>query len=363
MKLKTFLQIFGIIAVVATLVPLFAADFWWIRIYDYFHIQLTLLTLAALAAYFIRFDIKSKADYIFMGVLLSCFIYQLLGIYPYLPHKNYIVGEASSGLSENNLIRFYAANVLQENTDPSLLIKEIEQKDPDVLLFTETDLKWRNNLSQAVSDYPYKVEIPLDNTYGMLLYSKLEMLEPQIRYLIDDSIPSIHTKLRLRSGDLVNFHSIHPTPPMPQHNPSSSARDAEMMLIAKMALDSDLPVIVAGDFNDVAWSGTTSLFANVGGLLDTRVGRGFYNSFDATSFLMRWPLDHFFVTEEFRVKKFSLGNDIGSDHFPVEIILSLEPDRAEEQKPEPATQDQIKQANEQIKVAREKQEEKKKNGE
>ncbi|HSM64549.1 MAG TPA: endonuclease/exonuclease/phosphatase family protein, partial [Gillisia sp.] len=178
MKLKTFLQIFGVIAVVATLVPVIAADFWWIRIYDYFHIQLTLLTMAALAAYFIRFDIKRKADYIFMGVLLACFLYQLLGIYPYLPHKNYVVGEASPGQTENNLIRFYAANVLQKNTDPSLLIKEIKQKDPDILLFTETDLKWRDNLTQAVSGYPYKVEVPLENTYGMLLYSKLEMLDP-----------------------------------------------------------------------------------------------------------------------------------------------------------------------------------------
>ncbi|MFO7719137.1 MAG: endonuclease/exonuclease/phosphatase family protein [Gillisia sp.] len=363
MKLKTFLQIFGVIAVVATLVPLFAADFWWIRIYDFFHIQLTLLTLTALAAYFIRFDIKRKEDYIFMGVLLTCFIYQLIAIYPYFPHKNYFVGEASPTQNENNLIHFYAANVFQDNTDSSLLIKDIEEKDPDILLLTETDLRWRDNLSQAVLGYPYKVEVPLDNTYGMLLYSKLEMLDPQVRFLVDDSIPSIHTMLKLRSGDLVQFYAIHPTPPMPQHNPSSSDRDAEMMLVAKMAKDSKLPVIVAGDFNDVAWSGTTALFAKIGGLLDTRVGRGFFNSFDATSFLMRWPLDHFFVSEEFRVKKFNLGNDIGSDHFPVEIILSLEPERAEEQKPEPATQDQIKQADEQIKVAREKQEEKKKNGE
>ena len=357
MKLKTFLQIFGATAVVATLIPLFAADFWWIRIYDFLHIQLTLLTLAALAAYFLRFDIKRKEDYIFIGVLLACFIYQLVAIYPYLPHNDYKVGEASSGQTENNLIHIYAANVLQENTDPSVLIMEIEQKDPDIVLLTETDLKWRDNLSQAVSGYPYKVEVPLDNTYGMLLYSKFEMMDPQIKYLVDDSIPSIHTVLKLRSGDLVQFYAIHPTPPMPQHNPSSSDRDAEMMLTAKLAMDSQLPVIVAGDFNDVSWSLTNALFSNVGGLLDTRVGRGFYNSFNAKNIIMRWPLDHYFVTEEFRVNKLNLGNDIGSDHFPIEIILSLEPERGEEQKPEPPTKDQIERADEQIKVAKEKQKE------
>jgi endonuclease/exonuclease/phosphatase (EEP) superfamily protein YafD len=144
------------------------------------------------------------------------------------------------------------------------------------------------------------------------------------------------------------FHAIHPTPPMPQHNPSSSDRDAEMMKIAFMAKDSKIPVVVAGDFNDVAWSSTTALFQNVGGLLNTRIGRGFYNTFDATSSLMRWSLDHVFVTEEFRVADFRLGSEIDSDHFPLYIELNLEPDKADEQKPEPATEEEIKNAREQI---------------
>ena len=82
MKLKSFLQGFGILAVIITLIPLIAADFWWIRVFDYPHIQLTLLTLTAIAAYFLRFEIKSWRDYVFMGVLLACFTYQFAKIYP-----------------------------------------------------------------------------------------------------------------------------------------------------------------------------------------------------------------------------------------------------------------------------------------
>lgn len=126
-----------------------------------------------------------------------------------------------------------------------------------------------------------------------------------------------------------------------------------MMKIAFMAKDSKLPVIVAGDFNDVAWSSTTALFQNVGGLLNTRIGRGFYNTFDASSFIMRWSLDHVFVTEEFRVAHFKLGSEIDSDHLPLYIELNLEPERAEEQKPEPATEEEIKSAREQIEAQQE----------
>ncbi|MBO2545046.1 endonuclease/exonuclease/phosphatase family protein [Salegentibacter sp. BDJ18] len=349
MTLKGFLQGFGIIAVVMTLVPLIAADFWWIRIFDYLHIQLTLLTLTAIAAYFIRFDIKRAEDYIFMVVLLACFIFQVVKIYPYFPHKNYEVGQASEE-NFSNKFSLYTANVLQKNENPDLVVADIKKQNPDILLFTETNTRWKNDLAEVTNSYPYKVEFPLDNTYGMLFYSRLELKNPEIRFLVDDSIPSIHSILKLRSGEEVMFHAIHPTPPMPQHNPSSSDRDAEMMKIAFMVKDSKLPVIVAGDFNDVAWSSTTALFQNVGGLLNTRIGRGFYNTFDASSFIMRWSLDHVFVTEEFRVADFKLGSSIDSDHLPLYIELNLEPEKAEEQKPGPATKEEIKTAREQIKA-------------
>ncbi|WP_037321538.1 endonuclease/exonuclease/phosphatase family protein [Salegentibacter sp. Hel_I_6] len=362
MTLKGFLQVFGVIAVVMTLIPLIAADFWWIRIFDYLHIQLSLLTLTALAAYFIKFDIKRAEDYIFMGVLLACFLFQVVKIYPYFPHKNYEVGEVSEE-NFSNRFSLYAANVLQKNENPDLVIADIKKQNPDVLLFTETDTRWKNDLSEVTNSYPYKVEIPLDNTYGMLLYSRLELEDPQVRYLVDDSIPSIHSILKLRSGDKIMFHGIHPTPPMPQHNPSSTDRDAEMMKIAFMAKDSKIPVLVAGDFNDVAWSSTTALFQNVGGLLNTRIGRGFYNSFDASSSLMRWSLDHVFVTEEFRVADFRLGSKIDSDHYPLYIELNLEPEKAEEQKPEPATEAELKNAREQIEKQEEKAKEKAKSKE
>lgn len=355
MNLKSFLQIFGVIAVVMTLVPLIAADYWWIRIFDYLHIQLTLLTLAAIAAYFIRFEIRKKKDYIFIGVLVSCFIFQMSTIFPYLPTEEYEVGKATIEGVEENEIKFYAANVLQKNKNPKLLIREIAEINPDIILLTETDEIWKNAISAAISEYPYRVEEPLDNTYGMLLYSKLKLIEPEVKYLVDKEIPSIHAKIELRSGIKIQLYAIHPTPPMPQHNPSSTSRDAEMMMVAKLSKNSPLPVIIAGDFNDVPWSATSTMFKEVGSVLDTRIGRGFYNSFNSKSFLMRWPLDHFFVTEEFRVKELKLGDGIDSDHFPLLITLSLESEVAAKQKPKPVEAQQLKKANKQIDQAQEEQ--------
>ena len=182
----------------------------------------------------------------------------------------------------------------------------------------------------------------------MLLYSNYELVNPEVKYLVDDSIPSIHSLLILPSGKKVQLRAIHPTPPMPQHNPSSADRDAEMMRVAKLVKEAEIPVIVTGDFNDVAWSNTTTLFQEVSGLLDPRKGRGFYNTFSADSWIMRWPLDHLFVSKEFRVIELLRGNDIESDHFPLYAFLSLEPEGAENQDQEEPSEQEMEEADEQI---------------
>lgn len=349
MSLKSFLQAVGILAVILTLFPFVAADYWWIRMFDYPHVQLTTFTLIALLVYFFRFDIRSWRDYAFVVVLAACFLFQLTKIYPYTPLASYEV-EDNLQVDPQNTLSLLISNVFQKNTEHQKVLDEILTKDPDVVILTETNQRWRDSLISSLDSfgYRYKSEMPLDNTYGMLLYSKLEMIEPRVKFLLEDSIPSIHTRMRMPSGKLIEMHFIHPTPPMPPHDETSTDRDAQMMLVAKMAKNSPYPVIVAGDFNDVAWSESTSLFQNVSGLLDPRIGRGFYNTFSADSWIMRWPLDHLFVSEEFRLMELRLGDDVESDHFPLYVKLSLEPKAAAEQKMEPASKEEMQEAEKQI---------------
>ncbi|MEP3970041.1 MAG: endonuclease/exonuclease/phosphatase family protein, partial [Nonlabens sp.] len=57
--------------------------------------------------------------------------------------------------------------------------------------------------------------------YGMLVYSRLELSDTRIKFQVDPEIPSIDAKVRMKNGDLFQLFAIHPTPPMPQHNPLS----------------------------------------------------------------------------------------------------------------------------------------------
>lgn len=189
---------------------------------------------------------------------------------------------------------------------------------------------------------------PMENTYGMVLYSRLKLIEPTIKYLVKDDIPSIHTRIELRSNVIVEAHFLHPKPPAPEESEDSKERDAEILIVGKQIRKTKLPVIVAGDLNDVAWSETTSLFQKISGLLDPRVGRGFFNTFHADYFIFRWPLDYVFHSNHFTLIELERQPHFGSDHFPVFIKLQFE-NKAEEiqEEPKPNKTD-VKESNEKI---------------
>jgi endonuclease/exonuclease/phosphatase (EEP) superfamily protein YafD len=165
---------------------------------------------------------------------------------------------------------------------------------------------------------------------------------------VKEDIPSFQVRIRLPSG-LVDLWGVHPEPPTPQESESSAPRDAELLLVGKEVRDHGSPVIVAGDLNDVAWSRTTRLFQRISGLLDPRIGRGRYSTFHARYPFLRWPLDHVFHSDHFRLVDLRVLSGFGSDHFPILAVLNLEPERRKEQeRPEPADREDAAEAREKI---------------
>lgn len=149
----------------------------------------------------------------------------------------------------------------------------------------------------------------------MHVYSALPIVEAETRYLIAPQVPSMHMRVRLRSGRELEMHFVHPAPPSPTENDTSRKRDAELATVGREVADSNWPVVVAGDLNDVAWSRTTRRFKRISGLVDPRRGRGMFNTFDARYPFLRFPLDHVFHSAGFSLVTMQRLSSIGSDHF------------------------------------------------
>jgi endonuclease/exonuclease/phosphatase (EEP) superfamily protein YafD len=322
MMLTVVLYLPGLVCVAATLLPLSRNEAWWIRGCDFPRLQIvaaSAIVLAALIAAGLTDDIAGR---LLALALLGCVAYQLAVILPYtrLWRPEIPATDAPAG---DRTLSLLMVNVLMSNRKGDELLGMIRAHEPDLVLAVETD-RWWCDLLQRLEGYPFTLAHPLANTYGLLLLSKLELVEPQLRFLLKPDVPSVRSGLRLRSGEVITLHGLHPEPPSPTEADSSAPRDAELVLVAREVADRRAPTIVAGDLNDVAWSHTSRLFRRISRLLDPRVGRGMFNSFHAGHRLLRWPLDHVFVSNDFVLREMQRLPAFGSDHFPILVRLDLE---------------------------------------
>jgi len=328
--MEIFLTILSSLLIAFTLLPLIKNDYWIFRIFDYPRLQKFFLSCLCLVLLGCCFDSSNMLRCILTIAMLLNVVYLLFIIAPFTPIGKKQVLRVASQI-EGQHLSLMIANVYQDNTNYLGCLKEISKVTPDVILLLETDEKWEKELRQLDADYPFTVKVPIGNTYGMLLYSKLELSGAEVKYLVEKDVPSIHTKMILPGGKEIQFYAVHPTPPVPSENPRATERDKELLLVADLAKASALPVVVAGDLNDVAWSHTTELFLKMSGLLDPRRGRGFFNSFHAHYPFLRFPLDHAFISTEFKLISIRRLSNFNSDHFPIFIEIQFEEKAAAQQ--------------------------------
>ncbi len=312
----------GALSLVATLLPFIEAPYWWIRIFDFPRLQIAVLCLLSfvLGFFFLRGRWQLKA--VWLVLLQVAFLYQLRRIIVYTPLYSTQAKESNHATRDNSF-RLLISNIWMKNRQADRFRQLIRQQDPDVVLVTEPDQWWERQLAGLEETFPYHIKQPQDNTYGMILYSRLPLIGQQINFLVEPEVPSFFTRIVLPSKDTVDLYCVHPRPPKP--GVPSYERDTEILLVGRKIRQRGRPAIVAGDLNDVAWSGTSRRFKQYSSLADPREGRGLYNTYNVHLPLLRYPLDHVFFSREFGLITLEKLKDIGSDHFPMLVEVSFEP--------------------------------------
>ncbi|WP_027126436.1 endonuclease/exonuclease/phosphatase family protein [Gelidibacter mesophilus] len=298
----------------------------YLKMLDFPRIQLFIASLSSLILLWITTKKWKWFNYLLVfGLFIGLLIHSIFLI-NYTQLVPVDVPWAKNIRSSDTQLSILLSNVKMTNKKAQPLIDLIQSKKPDLVLAMEVNAWWDKELKVLEKDYPYSHHTPNEVAYGMVLYSKLPITNIEVNYLNNKNVPSFVSTIALTEKKHIIFHATHPVPPTYFKDLPDNEGQQEHALkkLGHHIEDQELPIIVAGDLNDVVWSYVDDLTDTKNKLYDVRVGRGFYNSYNADNFLMRWPLDHVFVTKEFQIRKLERLPEISSDHFPIYLELILD---------------------------------------
>lgn len=319
----------SVLLILLSILPLIQHQHWIFRVPEFMKIQLLFLQIIAV---FLSFFFISDQPWLWylqaiQFILIAYHIYILIR-YTALWKTNH--PQKTDGASE--LVKIISCNIYQYNNQYDRFIALIRQEKPDIFLTMESDHKWEQALRVLEKDYPIQEKVTLDNTYGMHFYSKLKVNNIKTHFFVADDIPSIEAELETSDGHRFVFFGVHPPPPSPTEESTSKERDGDLLSVAKRVRQLNLPVVVTGDFNNVAWAKTSVLFKKTSELIDARIGRGILATFHAKYWFFRVPLDLLFHSPSVFIDRLFIYPSVGSDHFPIGCTFHV--DRISEEQQE-----------------------------
>lgn len=309
----------AIVLLLATLVSLIESNRGLIRMLDF--VREPVIYLAAVLMVLALFAARPRRA-LTIALLAAVIGINLWRIWPYTPlaPEQLSMPDEVDGMS---CARVLAFNVLQPNEDHAATAALIERVDPDILLLMETDDVWAAALEPQLAQYGYRLEQPLDNKYGMIFATRLQVDRAEMVSNTSSNTPTLYATLRMGDGARFEVIGLHPRPPLPGE--STESRDENIARAGARTPDKLGNVLAIGDFNDVPWSSTTSRFVRDGQYLDPRAGRGSFATFPADYAALGWPLDQIFVKEGVKVEELAIGEDVGSDHLPLIAKVCVDP--------------------------------------
>ncbi len=298
-----------------------------IELLTHFRVQyfiLSLIIAAILSVLYIRHYLKNQLLIICALALVGL---NAIEVIPwYFPHPQQIAQNTSQS------IRVLQFNINTQNNRYQEIIDTVRVERPDIALLIEINQNVFNKLNTGLKDnLPYSFKSPGG---GLALLSRLPIQDARGDNLSGKDYHLIANFLI--NNQLVEFIGTHPFVPI--KSSTFHRRNLQLAALSDYIQKVKVPVVVAGDFNLTPWSPYYKMFVNRTKLHNTRLGYGILPSWIRnTSYLNypQWlvfvmenflsiPIDHCFVSKNFKVAGIHIGNNANSDHLPVINDLVLE---------------------------------------
>jgi len=225
---------------------------------------------------------------------------------------------------EGGSLKIAAINIWSSNRDFQAVKNYVKEGDFDVLIFQEYTPRWDEQLRVLRHQYPHLKVVPREGNFGIAIYSRKPLQSVDIQKFGYFKVPTVVAKLKLEEK-LLTIIGTHPVPPI--NNLHFKARNDQFKslneVVKKASKDSE--VVLIGDLNCTSFSPNFDLLTNGTTLRDSRLGRGLQTSWNADISVIKVAIDHALVSENLVVVDRKLGQDIGSDHFPLELEIANVP--------------------------------------
>ncbi len=317
----TAILILSVLLILLSVLPFIQNQHWVFRVPEFMKLQVLILqVIVFVAACFYMENVMWMWG--LQVVQLGLIVYHIYILMRYTRFWRTTKFEATGKASGK--IKIISCNVYQFNTEYRRFVDLVRKEQPDIFLTMESNSDWEKAMRTLEKDYPRHEKVTLENTYGMHFYTKLKVRKIRTHYFVADDLPSIEAELETRDGYRFVFFGVHPPPPSPTEEENSKERDGDLLSVAKRVRDYKLPVVVTGDFNNVAWAKSSILFRKTSRLIDARIGRGILATFHARHWFFRVPLDLLFHSPDIFIDKLFIYPSIGSDHFPMGCVFHID---------------------------------------
>ena len=312
--LKTRGLIFFLILICINIIALLPITNIYVDILSHFKLQYIIIELVFLVL-FVYLSIQNKKFVIFSIVSLM-----FIGINFY--DARVYFGKPPINTS-NNSIKLALFNVLTQNDNYNLLTRRITAQNPEVIILQEIDNNWLKNTAQIKKEYPYCIEYPRDDNFGIALYSKFPFNQSKVEFWTDYRIPVVTAEIKIHNKNIW-IYGIHTLPPTGRvYFKMRNEMLEKIETIVKKHQNKG--VIFAGDLNTTVYSVSYKKYIKKSGLADAQVNaktiRGTWNAKHIP--FLRIPLEHVLLTPDLKSSAFTIGSDFGSDHLPVFVDLGF----------------------------------------
>ncbi len=219
-------------------------------------------------------------------------------------------------------LRVAAANLLWSRDTIDGLLRWVDAERPDVLFLMELRPKDRLRFDELTQrGYAHRLLLPPneewhERTWGWALFSRRPLREPKAS--LSDRTLDAWIEHEGRPLRLLAAHALRPGQTV-----MTGIRNRTLAELGSLAGEQE-NVVVLGDLNVSECSPVFGDLLDAGGLRDTRQGFGRLGTWRVTVPRVRWklhwlrlPIDHVLIGNELATLDRRVGDEIGSDHFPV----------------------------------------------